>query len=100
MMPIEISPGAPVMNCHAESFVNRIRRECLDLLFFFSENALFKVLDQYATYYNEHRPNRKHDGRSIVENKSYGKREGKIERVDLIPGILIYYHRVPEKEAA
>ena len=100
MMPIEISPGAPVMNCHAESFVNRIRRECLDLLFFFSENALFKVLDQYATYYNEHRPNRKHDGRSIVENKSYGKREGKIERVDLIPGILIYFHRVLEKEAA
>ncbi len=100
MMPIETSPAAPVMNCYAENFVNRIRRECLDLLFFFSENALLKVLDTFAVYYNEHRPNKKHNGRSIVENKSYGQKEGRIERVDLIPGILIYYHRVPDKEAA
>ena len=100
LMPIKISPSAPVMNCHAESFVNRIRRECLGFLFFFSEKALLEVIRQYAWYYNNQRPNKKHDGHCVIEDESYGQTEGKIERVDLIPGILIYFHRVPEKEAA
>jgi len=100
MIPIKISPGAPVMNCHAESFVNRIRRECLDLFFFFGEKALLEVIRRYTWYYNNQRPNRKHDGHCIVEDESYGQTEGTIERVELIPGILIYYRRISNKEAA
>ena len=36
------------------------------------------------------RSNKKHDGHCIIEDESYGQTEGEIERVDLIPEILIW----------
>ncbi len=100
MMPIKISPGVPVMNCYAERMVNRFRSECLQYLSFSDEHNLHVVLENFVWYYNNQRPNRKHGGRCIVDDESYGQTEGEIERVDLIPGIVIYFRRVPRKRGA
>ena len=90
----------PGMNCYAERMVNRFRSECLQYLSFSDEHNLHVVLENFVWYYNNQRPNRKHGGRCIVDDESYGQTEGEIERVDLIPGIVIYFRRVPRKRAA
>ena len=48
---------APNANAHAERFVLSVKNECLNHLLIFGLNRLQYVLDCYACYFNEHRPN-------------------------------------------
>ena len=66
LMPKVISPGAPVMNYHAEQFVRKIKHECLSHCLFLSGQALRKVLDAYVEYYNTQRPNTRFNGGCTV----------------------------------
>jgi transposase InsO family protein len=51
-----IKPGAPWQNGHAESFMARLRAECLDAEVFFNlEDAKLK-LNLFRRYYNHVRP--------------------------------------------
>ena len=51
-------PRAPKANAYAERWVGTIRRECLDRMLIFSERQLWRVLVEYETHYNTHRPHR------------------------------------------
>jgi putative transposase len=54
-------PRAPKANAYAERWVSTIRRECLDRLLIFHERQLARVLADYETHYNTHRPHRSLD---------------------------------------
>ena len=97
MSPTRISPGAPVMNYHAEHFVYKIKHECLSHCIFLSEKALKQVIDAYVYYYHNQRPNKKFNGGCIMENETHWLEDGKITQAELIPGLLNYYYRtVPD----
>ena len=51
-------PQAPKANAYAERWVGTIRRECLDRMLVFGEPQLPRVLGEYETHYNTHRPHR------------------------------------------
>ena len=97
MMPRVISPGAPVMNYHAEQFVRKIKHECLSHCLFLSGTALRKVIDAYVDYYNTQRPNTKFNGGCIIEDHTHWQTEGEIQQDIKVPGLLNYYFRVPKK---
>lgn len=51
-----IKPGSPWQNGHAESFVSRLRAECLDVEVFHNLADAQMKLTVYARWYNEQRP--------------------------------------------
>jgi putative transposase len=57
-------PRAPKANAYAERWVSTIRRECLDRMLIFHERQLVRVLAEYETHYNTHRPHRTLEQRS------------------------------------
>ncbi len=59
-------PRAPKANAYAERWVGTIRRECLDRMLIFSERQLVRVLAEYETHYNGHRPHRALDQRPPI----------------------------------
>ena len=48
----------PQANGVAERFVRTVRSECLDWLLVLNQQHLERVLDEFMTHYNEHRPHR------------------------------------------
>jgi putative transposase len=60
-------PRAPKANAYAERWVGTIRRECLDRMLIFSERHLMRVLVEYETHYNSHRPHRALKQRSPID---------------------------------
>ncbi len=50
--------GAPRAKAHAERWVGSVRRECLDWILILSRKHLERVLHEYVTHYNTHRPHR------------------------------------------
>jgi hypothetical protein len=52
------APQAPRMNAITERWVGSVRREILDRILIMNERHLRKVLAEYETYFNEHRPHR------------------------------------------
>lgn len=93
ILPKVISPGAPVMNYHAEQFVRKIKHECLSHCLFLSGAALRKVIDDYVAYYNTQRPNTKFNGGCIQEDHTHWQCEGEIKQTATIPGLINYYYR-------
>ena len=51
-----IKPGAPWQNGHAESFIARLRAECLDAEIFFNLADARLKLSLFRRYYNQERP--------------------------------------------
>jgi putative transposase len=49
---------APRANAFAERFIGTVRRECLDRVLVFGRRHLERVLADYVSHYNEHRPHR------------------------------------------
>ena len=93
ILPRVISPGAPVMNYHAEQFVRKIKHECLSHCLFLSGKALRAVIDTYVEYYNTQRPHTKFNGGCIQEDHTHWQCEGEIRQTAKIPGLINYYYR-------
>jgi transposase InsO family protein len=51
-----IPPLSPNLNPHAEAWVQRVKRECLDWFCVFGERRLRYILDRWLEYYNNYRP--------------------------------------------
>jgi putative transposase len=49
---------APNANAHAERWVGTVRAECLDWMLLRGRRHLERVLREYVTHYNDHRPHR------------------------------------------
>ena len=93
LSPIKIAPGAPVMNCVSEQFVNNIRRDCLSHCVFTSEEGLRMVIHQYVDYYHKYRPHKKHNGGFIMPKEIPMSMTGEIKQEVLLPGLLTTYFR-------
>lgn len=91
--PVKIAPGAPVMNCVSEQFVNNIKHDCLSHCIFFTEESLRKVIYQYVDYYHKYRPHIKHDGGFIMPSDLPMTGTGEIKQNSLLPGLLTTYYR-------
>lgn len=91
--PIKIAPGAPVMNCVSEQFVNNIKHDCLSHCVFFTEEALRKVIQQYVDYYHKYRPHIKHKGGFIMPSDLPMTGTGEIRQNSFLPGLLTTYYR-------
>ncbi|GAA3690640.1 hypothetical protein GCM10022224_065120 [Nonomuraea antimicrobica] len=50
------APQAPRMNAIMEQCVGSVRRELLDRILIMNERHLRKILAEYETYFNRHRP--------------------------------------------
>jgi putative transposase len=48
--------GAPNANAFVESWIGKLRRECLDHLWCFGLNHFDHIVQAYAAYHNHHRP--------------------------------------------
>jgi putative transposase len=91
---------APKANAHAERWVERARRECLDWLIIGDRRHLARVLDEYVDHYNSARPHRGlrlHPPNGQVDGVST---TGAINCRARLGGLLREYSRLPSLAAA
>ncbi len=86
-------PRAPKAGAYAERWVGTIRRECLDRMLIFSERQLSRVLAEYETHYNTHRPHRALDQRSATRKvpAPVSGPEIVVRRVEILGGLINEY---------
>jgi putative transposase len=85
---------APQANAYAERFVRSVRAECLDWLLIIGRRHLETVLRAYTAHYNRERPHRAlalHPPESATAIRR--PTSGKVERRDLLGGLIHEYHR-------
>jgi putative transposase len=88
---VSIPFAAPNANAFAERWVRSIREECLDRVMILDEHHLWRVLSEYAAYYNARRP---HQG--IEQDSPLGlvvSMEGSIRHRNVLGGIIRDYYR-------
>jgi putative transposase len=85
---------APQANAYAERFVRTIRAECLDWLLILGRRHLERVLRAYAAHYNRERPHRALALHPPKPTAAIPRPDsGRVERRDLIGGLIHEYHR-------
>ena len=93
LQPKKIAPRSPIMNFPAESFVRKIKQECLSHCIFLSGRGLRRVIDIYTEYYNNWRPMTCLGGGYLNEDNTHWHPKGKIIKVSFLLGIITYYYR-------
>ena len=83
---------APRANAYAERWIETLRAECLDHLLIISARQLERVLAEYVGHYNRARPHRGL-GLPVPEPTVSGSGLGRIERHDLLGGLIHEYRR-------
>ena len=88
-------PRAPKANAYAERWVSTIRHECLDRMLIFGERQLVRVLAEYETHYNGHRPHRALDQESPITGFSLpsDRSHPAIQRTEVLGGLINEYRR-------
>ena len=86
---------APKANAFAERFVRTIRSELLDRTLVVGRRHLLRLLDEYETHYNSHRPHRGIGLRApeLVDTESEPVPLGAIRRRPMVGGLLNEYGR-------
>ncbi len=92
-------PRAPKANAYAERWVGTIRRECLDRMLIFNDRQLLRVLTEYQTHYNTHRPHRALEQRSPTASAHVHREvpapasepENVVRRVEILGGLINEY---------
>jgi putative transposase len=85
---------APRTNAYAERWVSTIRCECLDRMLIFHERQLLRVLTEYETHYNTHRPHRALDQQAPIASVAIvSDRGGKaaVQRTEVLGGLINEY---------
>jgi putative transposase len=95
---IKAPVGAPKARAHAERWVGRVRRECLDRVLIVGRRHLQHVLASYTRHHNEHRPHRALGQRPPLNQPPRGEPTmaevidlGLIRRRDLLGGLIHEY---------
>jgi transposase InsO family protein len=83
---------APRANAFAERWVETVRSECLDYLLIFSHRQLERTLRSYVEHYNVARTHRG-IGLETPRPSTGGDPAGKIERLDVLGGLIHEYRR-------
>ena len=91
---LRTAPRAPKANAYAERWVSTIRRECLDRMLIFHERQRVRVLAEYETHYNTHRPHRALEQRSpsATDVARPPGEAGVVRRTDILGGLIHEYH--------
>jgi transposase InsO family protein len=90
---IKIPPRAPRANAYAERWVRTVRAECLDWTLIWNHQHLHRVLTTYLEHYNTARPHRGVDLEMPVPTATPLPAAGRIERVDVLGGLIQEYRR-------
>jgi putative transposase len=94
---LKIPPRAPRANAHAERWVRTARTECLDWILVRGDRHLHRVLTAYVEHYNRARPHRGNHLDVPVPSAEpmaeWRARLGRIERVDVLGGLIHEYRR-------
>ena len=98
--PWKLPPSMPMMNAYAESFVKSIKRECLDKIIFFSEEALRNAIREYMEHYHQERPHQGLDNKVIEPDAEVFRNQGRIVKTARLGGLLNDYHRAPAPDDA
>ncbi|MBC8185883.1 transposase [candidate division KSB1 bacterium] len=88
---IKTSVKAPNMNSIAERFIGSVRREILDNFIIFSQQQLYKILNEYIVYYNSKRPHQGIEQRIPKGHKICDK--GKVKSRPVLFGLNYEYYR-------
>jgi putative transposase len=84
---------APRANAYAERWVGTVRAECLDWTLIWNRRHREQVLAVYVRHYNTNRPHRGLDLEIPVPVAPNTKTTGRIERTDLLGGLVHEYRR-------
>jgi transposase InsO family protein len=94
---VKIPPRAPRANAYAERWVRTVRAECLDWTLVWNRRHLQRVLTAYLEHYNTGRP---HRGINLdvpmpapMATVTALPAAGRIERVDVLGGLIHEYRR-------
>ncbi|MGB8046632.1 MAG: transposase [Pseudolabrys sp.] len=87
-----IARGSPWQNGFAERLIGSIRRECLDHVIVVGEAHLRRILQTYASYYNEIRTHRSLDKDAPVSRSV--QRTGSIKSHAILGGLHHHYVRI------
>jgi putative transposase len=94
---VKIPPRAPQANAYAERWVRTARHECLDWVLIWNRRHLHRVLTAFVAHYNTARPHRSLDldvpAPAPIANVTALPNAGRIERVDVLGGLIHEYHR-------
>jgi putative transposase len=94
---IKIPLRAPQANAYAERWVRTARHECLDWVLIWNRSHLHHVLAAFVTHYNTARPHRSLDldvpTPSPIASVTALPNAGRIERVDVLGGLIHEYRR-------
>jgi putative transposase len=90
-----IPPRSPNLNPYAESFVGRVKAECLNHFIVFGENHLRHILKEWVSYYHRFRP---HQGLGNVPINTppaplHEFRSEDVVRHEALGGLLKHYER-------
>ncbi len=85
---------APNANAYSERWVRTAREEVLNHILIVSEAHLRRVLLEFIDFYNTRRPHQSLDQQSPIP-RADPTTTGKVERRQILGGIINDYHRVP-----
>jgi putative transposase len=89
------APQAPRMNAIMERWVGSVRRELLDRILIINDRHLRKVLTEYETHFNTHRPHRALNQASPLRTlPDPDEADIKVTRRDRLGGLLHEYAQV------
>jgi putative transposase len=86
-------PQAAGANAYAERWIGSVRREGLDRLLIFHEQQLVRVLTEYQTHYNSHRPHRALHQRPPIAYSARcpARTDGVVRRTKVLGGLFSEY---------
>ena len=94
---------APNPNAYMECWIGSLRKECLNHFICLSTKHLGYIVNEYVSYYNEHRPHQS-KGNQLLKYHAFEKEEaddchqcdqslGKINCKHTLDGLIKYYSR-------
>jgi len=90
--------AAPIANSFAESWIGKIKRECLNVFWCFSLGQLDHIVQEYLLYYNKFRPHQALGNRPLGAGEDPSPQTAEIERESVrchhwLGGLLNHYYR-------
>jgi len=96
--PVLTPHGAPIANCFVESWIGSLKRECLNLFFWFGLRQLDHIVQTYALYHNRFRPHQGMGNRPLGAGEDPSPQAPEVAPASIrcqrrLGGLLNHYYR-------